>query len=232
MQVVKDRKHIERLDAVIVMSTIQVDFFAEILGADRVFFVPHGIDIDSFTPGTAARGSDRTFRCLFVGSHLRDIETLAAAAKRLQSRSNLRFTVLTRPGNLPAFSGLGNVDIHSGVDDRQLLALYQGSDVFVMPLLDSTANNSLLEAMACGMPIITTDLQGVRDYVDRECAALVAKGDVAGLCEAIVRLQEDDTLCGRMAQASRRRALDFRWEEIARRTVEVHRFASRELTAG
>lgn len=44
--------------------------------------------------------------------------------------------------------------------------MYQESDLLVV-LLDSTANNSLLEAMACGMPMVTTDLQGVRDYVAR-----------------------------------------------------------------
>lgn len=228
-QVVTNRGHIARLDAVIVMSTVQREICAESLGAERVFFIPHGIDVDYYTPASPARARGEVFRCLFVGSHLRDIETLAAAARALRPRGDIRFTVVTRPANLPKFEGLDNIDIRSNLDDHQLLSLYRESDLFVMPLLDSTANNSLLEAMACGMPMVTTDLQGVRDYANETCAVLTGKGDARALSEAIEWLARDDGARERMGRASRDRALAFRWETIAGHTRDVYRLAGLNL---
>lgn len=231
-QVVTNREHIGRLDAVIVMSTVQRDVFSELLGPERVFFIPHGIDVDYYTPASQPRVRGDVFRCLFVGSHLRDIDTLAAAARVLSSRKDIRFTVVTRPANLPKFEGLGNIDVRSNLDDHQLLSLYRESDLFVMPLLDSTANNSLLEAMACGMPMVTTDLQGIRDYADEECAVLAGKGDARVLSEAIEWLVRDDAARERMGRASRDRALAFRWETVAGHTRDVYRFAGLNLATG
>ncbi|MCC6207114.1 MAG: glycosyltransferase family 4 protein [Gammaproteobacteria bacterium] len=231
-QVVTNHRHIARLDGVIVMSTVQLELFTDLLGGERAFFIPHGIDVDYYTPGATPRTRDRIFRCLFVGSHLRDIDTLVAAAKALQPRRDIRFTVVTRPANLPKFEGLDNIDIRSNLDDRQLLSMYQESDLFVMPLLDSTANNSLLEAMACGMPMVTTDLQGVRDYVAPECAVLTKKGDARAVSAAIEWLERDEGARERMGRASRDRALAFRWESIAEHTRDVYRFAGLNLAAG
>lgn len=224
-QVVQDRRHIERLDAVVVVSTMQAEFFAGIVGRERVFFVPHGIDVDYFTPGAAKATTERQFTCLFVGSHLRDVATLAKTAHLLEAEPKVRFVVITRPENHAAFTGLGNVETASGVNDEKLLDSYRSADILVLPLLDATANNSLLEAMACGLPIVTTDLQGARDYVDAECAMLTPKGDAPRLAEAIVGLVQEHGRLQGMALASRRRALEFRWEAVAARMAEVYRQA-------
>lgn len=222
-QVVKDRRHLTRLDALIVVSTMQAEFFSTLVGPDRVMYVPHGIDVAYFKPEAGARSEGEEFRCLFVGSHLRDFDTLAATARLLASDRKLRFTVVTRPDNLARFSGMANVTGRSGVDDRQLLALYRDSDLLVLPLLECTANNSLLEALACGLPIVTTDLQGARDYVDAECAVLTPKGDARQLAETIVGLRQDSDRLQRMARASRQRAMEFRWEVVAARMTGVYR---------
>ena len=42
--------------------------------------------------------------------------------------------------------------------------LYQGADLLLLPLIDATANNTLLEGLACGLPVLASDLTGVRDY--------------------------------------------------------------------
>ncbi len=76
--------------------------------------------------------------------------------------------------------------------------------------------------MACGLPIVSTDLPGVRDYVNDACALLTPKGDPQALAEAILCLQEDKALRQRMASASRARAQDFSWQRVASRVREVY----------
>ncbi len=221
-EVVKDTRHLEHLDAVIVVSNLQRDIFAPFVGADRVFFVPHGIDVDYFKPAGARTDIRQGLECLFVGTHLRDLDTLAETARLLELRPDVRFVVVTQPDNFARFAGLRRVQCLTGIDDGALLALYQRADLLVFPLLDCTANNTLLESMACGLPAVTTDLAGVRDYVSKDCAILTPKRDPRALAEAIVGLTVDRQRLLDMGRCARARAMDFCWETVAGRTVEVY----------
>ena len=91
-----------------------------------------------------------------------------------------------------------------------------------VPLLECTANNVLLEAMACGKPIVSTDLQGVRDYVNDNCALLTEKDNPASLAEAIISLADDDATRRKMALASRTLANQFSWEKVAAQVRKVY----------
>lgn len=227
-QVVRDRGHLSHIDAAIVVSTMQEEFFSELIGSERVFYIPHGIDVEYYRPGHKVLNNDDQLRCLFVGSHLRDLDTLAAAARRLTRKNRIRFTIVSRPENLGMFSGIANVTVRSGITDDELVAMYQQSDLLVLPLLECTANNSLLEAMACGLPIVTTDLQGVRDYVNKDCAILLQKGNANQLAEVITGLDQERHRLQEMAMSSRLRALEFRWESVANRMLELYRYIGRQ----
>ena len=94
-EVVADRKHLSRIDAAIAVSTVQLEFLAEHIGPDRVHFVPHGIDVEYFRPDAAVHGETEILECLFVGSHLRDVDTLAAVARQAGIAPRIRFTLVT-----------------------------------------------------------------------------------------------------------------------------------------
>ncbi|QKT02467.1 glycosyltransferase family 4 protein [Ectothiorhodospiraceae bacterium 2226] len=222
-EVVRERAHLARVDACIVVSNVQREVFADVLGADRVHFVPHGVDTDYFKPAERIPGQPSDDRqCLFVGSHLRDVASLARAARELALTPGVRFVVVTSERHRALFEGLANVEFRTRVSDSELLSLYQQSDLFVMPLIDCTANNGLLEAMACGLPLVTTDLPGVRDYVDEEGAVLVPMQDVDGLVQAVQSVLGDELRRRRMARACRVRAEALRWENVAQAVRGVY----------
>ena len=75
---------------------------------------------------------------------------------------------------------------------RDVPSLLRAADVFVFPSLTEGLPNALLEAMACGCPIVTTDVPGCRDLITAgETGLIVPFGDVAALSSAIVRLLDD-----------------------------------------
>ena len=222
-QIVKYQKHVEHVDAIIVVSTLQLEFFSSLIGSERVYYVPHGIDVDYFKPDVRKKDSDTGLRCLFVGRHLRDFETLVHAVELLNRwKGDFRFIVVTSGKVYNFFNGIHNVEFYSGISDEELLKFYQQTDVLVLPLLGSTANNTLLEAMACGLPIVSTDIPGVRDYTNDACALLTPPGQPKALAEAVLCLNEDKDGRQRMSVASRALSKDFSWQTIAQRIEGVY----------
>jgi glycosyltransferase involved in cell wall biosynthesis len=221
-EVVRDREHVRRLDAIVVVARSQVAFFGEFVGEERVFLVPLGVDTAFFRPGGRGRAGHRI--CLSVGQWLRDFEMLRRAIEVVNSQTDgVEFVIVTSQPNYGYFDGLGNVTLKCGIPEEELLRLYQDADLFLLPLLDATANLALLEAMACGLPIVVTDVGGVRDYVDEGCAILVRPGDAEGMAKALLELLSNELRRREMARHSREKALEFDWKVIAERMKEVYR---------
>ena len=230
-EVVENQAHVGSLDAVILMSNSQRATFEQLIDPERIHFVPHGIDTAHFTPGNQAESrferlrqdSTAKFNCLAVGRMLRDYDTLAAAARTLeQSHPNIHFQIVASAEVQPPFDGLGNVTFFSQIDDQQLLDLYREAAVLTLPMHDCTANNVLLEGMACGLPVVATDLQGVRDYTNAECVSLVPAADGIAFGRELVRLSENIDLVQARAKASRAQAESLAWPKIGNRLRQVY----------
>jgi len=220
---IRKREFIKRLDALVVVSTMQMEMFSSLIDPERIYFVPHGVDVQYFRPVEKTGSADDVFRCLFVGSHLRDMDTLAESARILgEYAPHIMIRVITSPDYHVHFKGLGNVEVLSGVSDDQLLKYYQTADLFLLPLIECTANNGLLEAMSCGLPIISTDLQGVRDYVDERCAVLARRGEPEAFTEMVLAVAGDGEKRAAMAKASREQAHSFSWDVIAKKMCRLY----------
>jgi glycosyltransferase involved in cell wall biosynthesis len=212
------RKIMGRLDHIIVLSTTQQDFLVKNLRDEsKISFIPHGVEFNYFKPS-----SYELRNCLMVGQWLRDFDTALKAMKIVQRKGvKLIFDVVlpsATPKNVVQKmknASPPNTYIHYNISEEALLKLYSNSRMFLMPLLDFTASNSLLEAMASGLPIIITDVGGVRDYVDEKCGILVKKFNPNAMAEAITYLSEDEIICKRMGRNSRTKASSLSWNVIA-----------------
>jgi glycosyltransferase involved in cell wall biosynthesis len=84
-------------------------------------------------------------------------------------------------------------------------AFMQGLDVFVLPTLAEGTPNSIIEAMAHGLPVIASEVGGIPDLITPETGILVSPGDTAALADAMMVLALDPELRLRMGQAARSR---------------------------
>jgi glycosyltransferase involved in cell wall biosynthesis len=115
-----------------------------------------------------------------------------------------------------------NVSVYSGIDDIALRTMYQEADILLLPVLSATANNAVLEAIACGLPVVTTDLASLRSYLPDREAIMVRDNDPGHLVEALLTLYRNPGLRTEMAEAARRRALDLSWAKVAQEYASLY----------
>lgn len=214
-------RHLERLDAVVLVARSQLPLLDHLDRRPAVHVVPHGIDIEFYTP-PPARPADGP--CLFVGQWLRDFATLERVIGLVRDAlPATRFRLILPSAKVAAWSGRPGIQAEAGLDDVTLRQAYQEASLLVMPLEDCTANNAILEAMACGLPLVVTDVGGVRDYIGEECARLTPASSPDGMAEAIVELLQEPAAREAMGRAARRRAETFAWPRVASQTAAVYR---------
>ena len=197
--------------------------FERLLPPERVFVVPHGVDTDFFSPAESI-GDEQV--CIAVGGKLRDFETFTSAIHLvLQVNPSVRFIVVGAPYITDAHLRQlrdERVEFHRGLSDEELRRAYQRSRVALFSFRDSTVNNALLEAMSCGLPIVATDVGGVRQYLGAEAAVLCPPRDPEALAAGVLRVLSDADCAARMAAVSRARALGYHYRLVADQHRQIY----------
>ncbi len=207
--------------------------------------IPNSVDVDAFRPGD--RGAARARLglpadepvVLFVADDVRNrrkgLDLLLAALDPVCRHQPVTLAVIGQAPEALAASAplvsLGRLD-----DLQQLVTAYVAADLFVVPTRADNLPNVVLEAMACGTPVVGFDVGGVPEMVESGVSGLLAPPeDVAGLAAAITTLLDDVGLRSRMAAAGRARVLaDYTYAAQAGRYVAVFEQlleASRRLRA-
>lgn len=179
--------------------------------SSRVSIIPYGADIDRFTP--APRPKDSVCRLLFVGqlSQRKGIKYLLEAVRQLAA-PDLELRLVG--GIVGSGVGLSRYRDHftyiGKVPHYELHRHFQQADVFVYPSLHEGSAIAIYEALAAGLPVITTPNSGsvVRDGVE---GFIVPIRDVNALKEKILLLREDTELREEMGHNARKRSEEFTW---------------------
>ena len=119
------------------------------------------------------------------------------------------------------------VIIQGFVDDRDIAAFYNLADGLVFPTLYEGFGMPVLEAMACGCPVITSDT-GCSPEVAGDAALLVPPGDPQAISEAILKLTRDAELRNSLVKRGRERVRSFSWKECARQTHALFKTLARK----
>jgi len=226
---------LERHAAAIAVSSSVVDAMSRYFRT-HWHVIPNGVDIDWFHGnGRHHRASGDAPHLLFLGrlEPRNGLATLLAAMPAIVAR--FPDAVLTVAGDGP-FRGRYEREaaplgthvrfVGSVLGDRP--DRYRAADLYLCPTRRASFGVTLLEAMACGTPMIVSDLPAFRDVVgDDGPAVLAPMNDAAAWAEAAIALLADPARRRTMSCAGRRRAEAFRWSTVAERVLAVYRHAVR-----
>lgn len=167
------------------------------------FYLPNGIDTKLFKP--KPKQSSKIPVVLFIGrlEPQKNLTVLLTALNRIKRKVKVIFVgqgsqrqkLLDQAKKLQL-----NLIIHDQITHSQLPKTYQSADIFVLPSLIEGSPKVLLEAMACGLPIVATDVTDVK-------AGIIVEPTVTGLTVGINRLLSDPQLAHRLGDSARREAV-------------------------
>jgi teichuronic acid biosynthesis glycosyltransferase TuaC len=204
--------------------------------SEKLRVVPNGVDAEVFTPYMNGERADPD-QILYVGfmRHVKGIDVLLTAMKQV-IRKNPRLRLVLVGGGIYRHSREQELDLYEmaktlGIENnvtfagiktpREVAEYMRQSALLVLPSRAETFGAVLVEALACGTPVVATSCGGTEDIVNDEVGRLVPKENPNELARAIC-----DVASGRDrfdASKLRRYALDnFSWGEIARRTVDLY----------
>ena len=93
--------------------------------------------------------------------------------------------------------------------------MYQQSDLLLQPMRGATANNAILEGIACGLPVVSSDLDSIKAYVSGTEAILIPENKPELFADALLNLYQNSDMRKEMAANARRRASELSWQNIA-----------------
>lgn len=211
-ETITNPKALQKLDGAIAVGENQLVFLKEWLQLENVAYIPHGVDTQFFVPDASIKKKNTL---LFVGQHLRDFDTFNKTVPKLAAViADLQINVVIHPAYSNKIEPHSCVAILSDVNDEHLRTLYQKATLLYLPMLDSTACNSLLEAMACGLPIITSNVGGNAGYLKSTYNILVDSGNIEEFFSETVSLLQDAKRLEQMGKSSREKAVEMDWVNL------------------
>lgn len=215
------------------------------INASRTFVTPPAADPETFHPCTDKTILNRIRKkygipegdyvlCLNTFSPHKNIDHLIRCFTRLVRQEKLTDLHLVLAGargwkeenflSALADSNLENRQIHriGFVKDEQLAALYSGALFFAFMSEYEGFGLPPLEAMQCGVPVITSNIASLPEVVG-DAGIMLDPGDTDGLCGEMLKLYRDDTLRKTLSLRSLQRAKLFSWEKTVQKTIDGYR---------
>jgi glycosyltransferase involved in cell wall biosynthesis len=193
--------------------------------------VPNIIDLAKFHPGQTPSGAVH----IVVARNLEPIYDIASGLRAMA------LLLCRYPGARMSVAGSGperaslerlaqelgiaeQVEFTGRLDSVEMAALYRSATLSLNTALADNMPNSVLEALACGLPVVSTEVGGVPFLVRHgETALLVRPGDADGMAEAMMQLIEDDNLRELLVRNGNDYVKAFTWERVGAQWLDIYR---------
>lgn len=224
-----DLEFLRALPGVTVLCDYMCDQFSNIFNRSQMTVLPYGVDTDFFCPGSATR-EPLPHKFIFVGKWLRNTTMLARLIPEISRRFpsvifDLVVPLIARRDE--AFETLRShpsVRWYHNLSDEELRTRYQTLTAMLMPMDDGGASTAIVEALACGLPVITTDTGGIRNYGGGTLFPVVKNNDDSSCLGLVARYLTEPEFTSAVSQKCRSFAeTKLDWAVAAKEYINAYR---------
>jgi glycosyltransferase involved in cell wall biosynthesis len=212
----------------------------EFLPTVNIDVINNGIELDRFHPAEHNELS-KELKLVTVGrlSATKRVELLIETVKILSKKGrNVRLTIAGGGGMFEKLQRLieqkrlsNIINLTGRIEAEQMPDIYRQHNIFVSASMQEGMSNAMLEAMASGLPIVTTRCEGVEELITDN--GIVVENETAeALAEGINSLAENQRGYKMMCAAARRRAGEFGWDRVAEQYLQIYRRISESKKPG
>ena len=203
------------------------------ISAKEISVIPNGIDIDRFNDSSPKFSESSDTKIIFVGN-LRPEKGLSYLIEAMEyiAKKDINSRLLI-VGEGPQKENLEKLVTKLNINDRvtfsgkaatdEVPVYLKNSDIFVLPSLQEGFPNVLLEAMASGLPVVATDVNGINEIIeDCKNGFLVESKNSKEIAEKILLLLEDDDLRKRISKQNMKKASKYSWQQTVQMLENVY----------
>jgi L-malate glycosyltransferase len=200
------------------------------LPSANIDVIPNGIDLDKFHP-VSNRELSGELKLLTVGrlSVTKRFEMLVEAVEILSKQGkNVRLIISGGGGLFDELETLveqkkltGIINLTGRIESEKMPDVYRQHDMFVSASMQEGMSNAMLEAMASGLPIVTTRCEGVEELIS-DNGIVVGTDSAESLAEAIIKLADNQQQYNMMCIAARHQAGKFGWDRVADGYIKLY----------
>ena len=191
--------------------------------------IPNGVDVNEFSPNVSETGPGLKILTVARLIERKGIEYLIDAVSKLKLRIPELSLTVVGSGNMKSVleeqakekMNSDSIRFLGEIPHNELAAIYSSHDIFVLPSLNEGMSNALLEAMASGLPIITTLTGGSKELLNGN-AVLIEKGSSESILEALNAIVYDTEKLLRMKDLSVERSRRFSWSKTTQEYIDFY----------
>jgi glycosyltransferase involved in cell wall biosynthesis len=200
---------------------------------EKIAVIPNGVDLKRFSKPVSKQRLEGDPAILYFGylSRLKGVDLLINAISRLEKKlPNLKLHLVGHSGDMASFELLAKkehvekaVVFHGYADPEAAPSYYKSADFCVFPGRWNFGL-TLLEAMASGTPVITSNRGGTQEIIsDGEDGLLFEPDDADALPKSILALSQDSDLRKRLSSNALKTVANYSWENIASKYVSLYK---------
>jgi len=192
--------------------------------------IPNGVEQDRFFPAEKSE-KPKVLRLLTVGrlSVTKRIEMLIDTVEILHRTACKLHLTIVGGGQMERqlrkivaereLSGI--IEIAGRIDSEKMPEVYRQNDIFISASMQEGMSNAMLEAMASGLPIVTTRCEGLAELIDGN-GLIVEQDNIEAIVKAVKQLADNPELYKQMSVAARKQAEKFDWANVASSYIEQY----------
>jgi len=190
----------------------------------KIIVIYNGVNTEEFKPSKTKK-KNKVLKLISTG-RLIERKGYSYLINALENQDNIELTLIG-DGNLrnelESLSKELNVNVRfpGKKNKAEIIKELQNSDIFILPSLNEGMSNSILEAMACGLPIITTDTGGSEELIDGN-GFIVKKEDSINLFRSLEKYRKDPILVAKHGKLSRDLALQLSWNKTVSKYSSIY----------